>query len=174
MKYISLVLFLFSCSLANAQGLEDGGAELLEEDLSLPNFHFSVEFGSSGYIASFQEVSGLDMESETIEYRHGDSPVFSNIKMPGLRKFGNVMLKKVLFVSDNKFWDWYSKIKMNTIERLTVTIKMLDEEGIPTMTWTLKNAWPTKISGSDLKSDSDEVAIESIELVHEGITIGNQ
>jgi len=122
---------------------------------------------------SFQEVSGLDVQSEEIKYRHGDSPVFSVIKMPGMKKYGNVTMKKGIFKGDNKFWDWLNEIKMNTIKRVPVTISLLDETGAPTMVWTLENAWPTKIQGTDLKSEGNEVAVESIEIVHEGLTIAN-
>lgn len=139
----------------------------------LPKFYFSVDLGSQDSTTSFQEVSGLDIEAQPIEYRHGDSPEFSTIKMPGLKKSGNVTLKKGIFVDDNNFWTWFDAIKMNTIARETVVIKLLDEEGNPTMTWTLANAWPTKITGTDLKSDSNEVAVETLELAHEGITIAN-
>jgi phage tail-like protein len=123
--------------------------------------------------ATFQEVSGLDVEAQIIEYRHGNSPDFSTIKMPGIKKYGNVTLKKGIFKSDNKFWDWFNKIKMNTIERQSVVISLLDEAGSPTMVWTLKNAWPTKITGTDLKSDGNEVAVETVEIAHEGLTIAN-
>lgn len=86
----------------------------------LPSFYFKVELGSLGEIA-FKEVSGLDMEAQVIEYRHGNSPVFSNIKMPGLKKTSNVSLKKGVFKADNKLFDWFNKIKMNTIQREDVT-----------------------------------------------------
>ena len=122
---------------------------------------------------SFQEVSGLDIQSEEIKYRHGDSPEFSVIKMPGMKKVGNITMKKGVFKGDNKFWDWFKEIKMNTIKRLPVTISLLDEGGNATMVWTLTNAWPTKITGTDLKSEGNEVAIETIEIVHEGLTIAN-
>ena len=82
-------------------------------------------------------------------------------------------MKKGIFKSDNKFGDWLSEIKMNTIKRMPITISLLDEAGAPTMVWTLTNAWPTKITGPDLKSDGNEVAIETIEIFHEGITITN-
>lgn len=121
----------------------------------------------------FQEVSGLDIQSEEIKYRHGDSPEFSVIKMPGMKKVGNITMKKGIFKGDNKFWDWFKQIKMNTIKRLPVTIGLPDETGKTTMVWTLTNAWPTKITGTDLKSEGNEVAIESIEIVHEGLTITN-
>lgn len=137
----------------------------------IPKFHFQIKWDSE--VMSFQEVSGLDTETQPIEYRHGDSPEFSTINMPGLKKFGNITMKKGVFKSDNKFWDWYSQIKMNTIKRVPITISLLDESGSPTMVWTLANAWPTKISGTDLKSDGNEVAIESIDIAHEGLTIDN-
>ena len=137
----------------------------------LPKFYFQVKWDSE--VMSFQEVSGLDIEAQPIEYRHGDSPEFSTINMPGIKKFGNITMKKGVFKSDNKFWDWFNQIKMNTIKRVPVTISLLDEAGSPTMVWTLANAWPTKISGTDLKSDGNEVAIESIEISHEGLTIDN-
>ena len=137
----------------------------------IPKFYFEVKWDAE--VMSFQEVSGLDLEAQPIEYRHGDSPEFSTIKMPGIKKSGNVTMKKGVFKSDNMFWDWFNEIKMNTIKRKPVTISLLDEAGAPTMVWTLANAWPTKITGTDLKSDGNEVAIESIEIAHEGITISN-
>lgn len=137
----------------------------------MPKFHFQVKWDAN--VMSFQEISGLDVQSEEIKYRHGDSPEFSVIKMPGLKKFGNVTMKKGIFKGDNKFWDWLNEIKMNTIKRIPVTISLLDETGAPTMVWTLANAWPTKIQGTDMKSEGNEVAIETIEIVHEGLTIAN-
>ena len=80
-------------------------------------------------------------------------------------------MKKGVFVSDNKFWDWYSEIKMNTVKRSTVTISLLDETGAATMVWVLANAWPAKITGSNLDSNANEMPIESIEIAHEGISI---
>jgi len=152
--------------------MADDGSAQSKNVWPLPKFHFEVKWDSE--VMSFQEVSGLDIEAQPIEYRHGDSKVFSTIKMPGIVKSGNVTMKKGIFKSDNKFWDWFSQIKMNTIKRLPVTISLLDESNAPTMVWTLANAWPTKITGTDLKSDGNEVAIESIEIAHEGITIENK
>lgn len=137
----------------------------------LPKFYFQVKWDNN--VVSFQEISGLDIEAQPIEYRHGDSPQFSTIKMPGIVKSSNITLKKGVFKSDNKFWDWFSQIKLNTIKRIPLTISLLDEAGEPTMVWTVVNAWPTKITGTDMKSDSNEVAVESIEIAHEGIMIAN-
>lgn len=137
----------------------------------IPKFHFQVQWDSQ--VMQFQEVSGLDIQSEEIKYRHGDNPQFSVIKMPGMKKFGNIIMKKGVFKGDNKLWDWFNEIKMNTTKRLPITISLLDEAGKATMVWTLTNAWPTKINGTDLKSQGNEVAIETIEIVHEGLTIAN-
>lgn len=151
--------------------MADDGSAQSTSIWPIPKFHFQVKWDSE--VMSFQEVSGLDIESQPIEYRAGDSPEFSTIKMPGIKKSSNVTMKKGVFKSDNKFWDWFNQIKMNTIKRIPVTISLLDEEGSPTMVWTLANAFPTKITGTDMKSDGNEVAIESIEIAHEGITIEN-
>ncbi|HTI18914.1 MAG TPA: phage tail protein [Trinickia sp.] len=152
--------------------MADDGSQQSTSLWPLPKFYFQVKWDSQ--VMSFQEVSGLDMQSEEIKYRHGDSPDFAVIKMPGMKKVGNVTMKKGIFKSDNKFWDWFSQIKMNTIKRVPVTISLLDEAGKPTMVWTLANAWPTKITGTDLKAEGNEVAIETIEIVHEGLTIENK
>ena len=151
--------------------MADDGSAQSASVWPIPKFYFQVKWDSE--VMSFQEISGLDVEAQPIEYRHGDSPEFSTISMPGLKKSGNVTMKKGVFKSDNKFWDWFNQIKMNTIKRVPVTISLLDEGGAPTMVWTLANAWPTKISSTDMKADGNEVAIESIEIAHEGITIDN-
>jgi phage tail-like protein len=136
----------------------------------LPKFYFSVQLGDDKSI-NFQEVNGLESETKPIEYRHGNSPVFYPIKMPGLGRVGNVTMRKGIFVNDQRFWAWYNEIKMNTIKRRTVVINLLDEGGAPKMVWTLNNAWPTKITGTDLKSEGNEVAVESIEVAFETLAV---
>ena len=149
--------------------MADDGMKQSANIWPLPKFHFEVQWDTA--VMSFQEVSGLDTEAQTIEYRAGNSQAFSVTKMPGMKKYGNVTLKKGVFKADRKFWDWFNQIKMNTIKRLPVTISLLDEVGAATMVWTLANAWPTKITATDLKAEGNEVAVESIEIVHEGLTV---
>lgn len=151
---------------------DDGSAQ--GSTWPLPKFYFSVDIADVGTDLAFQEVTGLDAEAQIIEYRAGNSKAFSTIKMPGIVKSGNVTLKKGVFVKDNKFWNWFSERKLNLIKRRAITIKLLDQDANPTMTWTLTNAWPTKITSTDLKSDGNEVAVESIEIAHEGVTIANK
>jgi phage tail-like protein len=150
----------------------DDGSARSAATWPLPTFHFTVDFGS-GRRASFQEVSGLDSETRGIDYRHGDSPAVSPIKMPGTGKVSSVTLRKGILARDDGFWAWRSAVLMNTGERRTVTIDLLDEAGKPTMRWTLSNAWPTKFTGTDLQSDGNDIAVEAIELACDGISATN-
>ena len=136
----------------------------------LPKFHFSVDLGGIKGVA-FQEVSGLEVEAQVIEYRAGDSKQFSPLKMPGIVKAANVTLKRGVFINDSKLQGWLAQIRMNTIKRSPVVIRLLDEGGHSTIVWTLQNAWPTKITGTDLKADGNEVVVETIEIAHEGLTV---
>jgi len=78
-------------------------------------------------------------------------------------------MRKGIFANDQKFRQWFSEITMNTIARRSVVINLLDETGAPKMVWTLHNAWPIKITGTDLKSTGDEVAVETLELAFESL-----
>jgi len=91
--------------------------------------------------------------------------------MPGIKKYGNITLKKGIFKDDKKMWTMYNAIKMNTIARVAVTISLLDESNAVAMSWTLDNAFPCKMTVTDMKSDANESAIETMELAHEGLKI---
>ncbi len=138
----------------------------------LPKFHFRVEWGGTNF--AFTEVTGLTKESEVIEYRDGLSPEFHKIKMPGLQKLSNITLKRGTFKGKNEFQAWMNTISMNTVERRDVTISLLNEGHEPVVTWKVKQAWPVKIQSSDLKADGNEVAIETMEVAHEGFTVQNE
>ncbi|HZH37043.1 MAG TPA: phage tail protein [Flavisolibacter sp.] len=135
----------------------------------LPKFHFRVEWGGSKI--GFTEVTGLNIENELIEYRDGASPEYHKIKMPGLQKYGNITLKRGMFTGDNEFFQWLNTVSLSNIERRDVTISLLNENHEPVYIWRIKNAFPTKVTAPDLKSDANEVAVETIELAHEGLVI---
>ena len=97
----------------------------------ISKLYFSVKIGNLE--SSFQEVSGLDTEAQIIEYRHGDSPIFSNQKMHDLIKFGNITLKKGIFKDGKAFQDLLNKSIMNTVVRQTVVISLLNEDNKVTM-----------------------------------------
>lgn len=134
----------------------------------VPEFHFSVEISNVGAI-SCKEVSGLETEYDVLEYRAGDSPEFTKTKQPGLRKTSDITLKKGIFKSDKKMWDYIGKIKMNTIQRETVTVKLLDESGDPVQSWEITNAWPKKMQVEGFKAEGNSVAMETMILAHEGV-----
>lgn len=136
-----------------------------------PKFHFVVTWDDVEM--QFQEVSGLDAETQPVEYRSGNAPVFSKVKMPGLVKTGNITMKRGVFVKNSAIFDWFAEIKMNTIKRKALTISLMDERGSLTMVWQVHNAFPVKVTGTDLKADGNEIAVESIEIAHEGLTIAN-
>ncbi|MEJ8816354.1 phage tail protein [Lacibacter sp. H407] len=135
----------------------------------LPKFHFQVQWG--GVRIGFTEVTGLDMQVEAIEYREGSSPEYSKIKMPGMHKFSNITLKRGTMQGDSDFYKWVNTINLTVTERRDIIISLLNETHAPVMTWKAKNAFPVKVQASDLKSDGNEVAIESLEIAHEGLNI---
>lgn len=138
----------------------------------LPTFHFTVEWG--GTRVGFSEVTGLTQENQVIEYRDGSFPEYSSIKMPGLRKFSNVTLKRGVIKADNDFFKWLQTVRLNTVERRDLVISLLNEKHEPVMTWKVQNAFPVKLEGPQLKASANEVAIESIELAHEGLELQNE
>ena len=135
----------------------------------LPKFHYQVQWGGSRL--GFTEVTGLNIENELIEYREGNSPEYSKIKMPGMRKYGNITLKRGSFKGDNEFYNWLNTTTLSNIQRRDLTVSLLNENHEPVIVWKIKNAWPVKLQSADLKSDANEVAIETLELAHEGLTI---
>ncbi len=135
----------------------------------IPVFHFTVEWG--GARVGFTEVTGLTQENQAIEYRDGAFPEYSSIKMPGLRKFSNVTLKRGVVQGDNQFFQWLSTVKLNTVERRDLIISLLNENHEPVMVWKVMRAFPVKVEGPQLKASGNEVAIESIELAHEGLEV---
>ena len=135
----------------------------------LPKFHFQVQWG--GERIGFTEVTGLDIQVEAIEYREGSSPEYSKIKMPGMHKFSNITLKRGTMAGDSDFYKWLNTIALNTAERRDIIISLLNETHAPVMTWKAKNAFPIKVQARDLKSDGNEVAVETIELAHEGLAL---
>ena len=150
--------------------MADDGSAQSQTNWPLVRFQFRVVYDNMEFI--FQEVTGLSAETQVIEYRHNNSKVFDTIKMPGIQKFGNVTLKKGIFKGDDDLWKNFNAIK-NTTKKTTVVISLLDESNAVAMSWNLTNAFPTKITATDMKADSNEVAIETMEIAHEGLTISS-
>ena len=91
--------------------------------------------------------------------------------MPSMVKYSDVTLKKGVFTEDNEFYNWINGVNLNTYQRSTVVIRLLNQEGNPEMTWELKNAFPIQVTPTDMNSTSSEAAIETIVFAHEGLKI---
>ena len=135
----------------------------------MPKFYFSVDIDDLTDLP-FQEVSGLEVEADNISYRHGNDPSFGTIQMHGIKKSGNLILKKGVFANETLFNSLISKIRLNTYKRMTVVIRLMDETTEPRMTWEINNAFPLKYTSTEMNSESSEAAIESIEFSHQGIS----
>jgi phage tail-like protein len=135
----------------------------------IPKFHFQVDWG--GTKIGFTEVSGLQVTTEKMEYRDGAWPEYIKLQIPGMQTQSPITMKRGIFAGDNEFYDWWNTVALNTIERRDVTISLLNEAHEPVVVWKVKNAWPTKVTSTDLNSTGNEVAVETLELTHEGLTM---
>ena len=140
-------------------------------DYPLPKFHFQVEWGGTNI--SFTEVTGLEVTTEKLEYRGGASPEYNKLNFPGMQTYGDLTLKRGVFAGDNEFYDWWNTVALNTVERRDITISLLNESHEPVVVWKVKNAWPTKVTSTDLNSTATDVAVETLVLAHEGLTMEN-
>jgi phage tail-like protein len=147
-------------------------AVVREDPYASCNFQVVIEGvlddGSSAR-AAFSEVSGLDVEIAAIEYRSGAEDLTVR-KIPGLKKFTNITLKRGI-TGDLTLWTWLKAVMNGNVRRADGTITLLDESRQSVMAWRFRRAWPCKLSGPALNAKSNEVAIEVLELCHEGLEL---
>lgn len=134
-----------------------------------PNYHFRVQWG--GTRSGFAEVSGLDIEVAVIEYREGEAKEGTPKKLPGLVTYKDVTLKRGIVEGDGEFYAWILSAVINKVERRDVVISLLNAEHNPIMSWKLKNAFPTRLEGPRLDGADSAVAIETLVLAHEGLSV---
>jgi phage tail-like protein len=132
------------------------------------NHRFKVEINGIQQ-AGFREVTIPDSSQDPVEYRTGDGPPHV-IKLPGLVKYGNVSLKWGI-TDSMEIYNWRKQVEDGKIKdaRKSVSISLLDDEGKEVNRWELTAAWPTKYSSPSLNATANEVAIESLDIAHEGI-----
>jgi phage tail-like protein len=121
---------------------------------------------------SFSECTGLDVMMDPIEYRTG-SEDFTVRKIPGLKKFTNITLKRG-HIGDLTFWNWILEGMNGVVHRTEGAIVLLDEAKNEVMRWNFKRGWPTKCTGPSLNAKNNEIAMESLEIAHEGLSIDGQ
>ena len=142
----------------------------MAQEYPVPRFHFQVDWG--GAKISFTEVTGLVMEREKMEYRHSDSKDFNKIAMPGLAKNNNITMKRGKFEGDFDYNTWLEDVANERVEgRRDVIVRLLNEKHVPVAAWSAARCFPVKITAPDLKSDANEIAVESIEIAHEGLKL---
>ena len=127
-------------------------------------FNFMVEVDGIAQ-AGFQEVSGLDVSTDSVDYREGTDP--NNVrKLSGLNKYTPVTLKRGITDSD-ELWKWRQTVVDGKTERRNGSIVLMDDTGAEKIRWNFSNGWPTKWTGPALNSTSTAVAIETLEITHE-------
>jgi len=132
-------------------------------------FNFVVDIDNTP-IAGFSEVSGLTAEGDPTEYREGNEAENHVRKLVGLRKYANLTFKRG-YVKDDTLWRWFTNIANGQADRRNGSIVLMDEAHNPVLRWNFENAWINKIEGPSMNATGNEVAIESMELCHEKLTL---
>ena len=135
----------------------------------MPAYHFLVDWG--GTRPGFTEVSGLEITTDVIEHRDGADPSQAARKMPGLSRYKNIVLKRGIVKGDNDFFNWMNTKSLNQVQRRDIVIQLLNENHEPVITWRVVNAFPVRFSGPVLHANASEIAIEELELAHEGLSV---
>lgn len=138
----------------------------MQNEYPIPVYRFDVSFGEGSKMA-FSEVSGLDISNEPITYRDNMGAKY----MPGMEQPVNLTLTRGITNSGDDLYEWINSISYNTINKKDVLISLVDPSGDPVVSWNVKNAFPTKLSAPSLNASSNEVAIESLELMADGLTV---
>lgn len=138
----------------------------------LVSFNFRLEVhGETEIIGYFTEVAGIGSEHDVIEHKVVDDKGKELVQMiPGRLKWTQVTLKRGI-TADAKFWDWRQKVVDGSTEkaRSNCAVVMMDRNYNDVARWEFVRAWPSKISGPSIKSDSNEFGVEELTMVHEGM-----
>jgi phage tail-like protein len=129
-------------------------------------FNFLVELDGISQ-AGFQECSGLDASTDSVDYREGNDPNHVR-KLPGLNKYSPISLKRGITDSD-ELWKWRQTVIDGKPERKNGSVVLLDETGAERIRWNFSNAWPSKWTGPAFNSTGNGVAVEALELTHEEV-----
>ena len=132
-------------------------------------FNFRIEIDNLT-VGAFSECSGLSSDGDAVDYREGTDIPLNVRKLVGLRKYANVVLKRG-YTQNTELWDWYTNIVNGVPDRRNGTIILMDEARNDVLRWNIENAWINKIEGPSFKANGNEIAMESVELVHEGLTL---
>lgn len=141
---------------------------MAERNDPFAQYNFYIEIDGLS-VAGFTEVGGLTTESDVFEYREG-SDANTVRKLPGLRKYTPISLKRG-FTTNSELWDWRKTTIDGNTERKSGAIILLNEARAEVMRWNFVEGWLSKWEGPGLNATTNEAAIESIEIVHEGLEL---
>ena len=134
-------------------------------------FNFLIEI--DGVVkGGFSEVSGLTTDTNIIEYREGNEGQGTTRKLPGLMKYNNIVLKRGWTI-DRSLWNWRKQVIDGKTKRASGAIVLLDEARQPALRWEFREGWPSKWEGPALNGKTSEVAIEALEIAHEGLVLAD-
>ena len=131
------------------------------------NYNFIVEIEGIAS-AGFEECGSLAASVDIIDYREGGDKPATVRKIPGLAKYANITLKRGI-TTNRDLWNWFRDITNGVVDRRNLAVVLLDSQRQPVVRWNLTNAWPAKWEGPLLKGKGSDVAIETLELAHEGL-----
>jgi phage tail-like protein len=132
-------------------------------------FNFLIEI--DGVVkGGFSEASGLTTDTNMIEYREGAEQQGTTRKLPGLMKYNNIVLKRG-WTKDKSLWSWRKKVIDGKTQRNSGSIVLLDEARNEALRWNFREGWPSKWEGPALNAKTSEVAVETLEIAHEGLEL---
>ena len=120
--------------------------------------------------AGFKDCSGLEASQEANIYREGTDRGMTLRKIPGMVTYGDITLSRGV-TTDSELWTWRRTIMGGVPDRRNLSIVLMNEQGEDAIRWNVRHAWPTKWTGPSMDATSDEVAIETLELTHEGFEV---
>lgn len=135
------------------------------------SFNFRVEIDGLS-VGSFRECTGLAGDGTPVEYREGTDVARTVRKLIGMQTYPNITLKRG-YTTNAELWTWYSNIVNGLSDRRNGSIILMDEQRNDVMRWDFENAWIKKIEAPSFNATANEVAVETVELVHEGVTLGS-
>jgi phage tail-like protein len=132
-------------------------------------YNFIVEI--DGVVkGGFSEVSGLTTDTNIIEYREGQDQNLTTRKQAGLMKNNNIVCKRG-YTKDRSLYEWRRKVIEGRMQRASGAIVLLDDGRNEVLRWTFTDGWPSKWEGPALNAKTSEVAIETLEIAHEGLAL---
>jgi phage tail-like protein len=146
-------------------GSAASGAPSRSDDVRLSSLQVAITFDGMP-TAYFRSVSGLTVEIDVVEYREGGSNDVR--KLPGQVKYPNLVLKQG-FSGVSELQKWAFRIAAGQVERKKGTIVISDQQQHVVATYTITNAWPAKWEGPDFDATKNDIAIETLEIAHEGL-----